>query len=162
MATKNGIVRRGDVNPYRKSTEAEVEERVTEVEKMLRAGPILKSQLVKFIKNKFEVQRRMAEYYIARARERMLLRLNRVKDEHRAESLSYYEGVILNPAATVREKVVARERIDKLLGLEVAQRLELEHSGTLHRGVDVDALELDLPTRKKLLSAVRTNKPVTS
>jgi hypothetical protein len=39
-------------------------------------------------------------------------------DEQRMSSFAFYHSVIRDPQATVRDKLLARKRIDKLLGLE--------------------------------------------
>ena len=49
-----------------------------------------------------------------------------------------------------------RERIDKLLGLENPQQIEM--SGRVDSGLTIDKLQLDLDTRKILLLAVRKAK----
>lgn len=43
----------------------------------------------------------------------------------------------------------------KLLGLDRPQKVEVGHSGSIAATLDVDSLDLDLETRKKLLAAVR-------
>lgn len=43
----------------------------------------------------------------------------------------------------------------KLLGLDRPQKVEVDHSGAIAATIDVDSLDLDLETRKKLLAAVR-------
>jgi len=150
-----GIVRPGQRRPFVKPTQAQVEERVVEVENLLRAGPILKSTIIAHVKKKFNVEWRTAEEYLARARARLLLRLDQKKSEHRAESLAFYEGAILDSQATVGEKIRARERIDKLLALELQHPVRIEHSGSISTGVSVEELRLDLATRKRLLESIR-------
>ena len=48
----------------------------------------------------------------------MLADLTRGRQTHRADALAFYESVLADPSRTVRDKVKAQERIDKLLGLE--------------------------------------------
>lgn len=39
--------------------------------------------------------------------------------EHRAEAYAFYCSILRDPNATVQEQLTARERIDKLLGLDL-------------------------------------------
>jgi len=91
------------------------------------------------------------------ARQVLLLRLKRAKDLIKAESLAFYEGVCASKDASYTEKIKARERIDKLLGLE-EQTVHVEHDVRHHHVVDLEKLNLDLDTAKKLLEAVREMK----
>jgi hypothetical protein len=152
----NNIIRKGQRKPFNKAAAEVMEDRVTEVEAMLRAGPVLRGQLIRHIRTQFNVEYRMASEYIARARDRLILAVRRCKEDHRADSLSFYEGMIVSNTTSAREKLSARERIDKLLGLENPQQIEM--SGRVDTGMDIAKLGLDLATRKKLLEAVRKSK----
>jgi len=45
----------------------------------------------------------------------------------------------------------------RLLGLDRPQKMQVEHAGAIAATVDIDSLNLDLETRKKLLEAVRAS-----
>jgi len=156
--SSSGIIRNGQRHPFKKVSLMSVEERVLWVEHLMRTRPMLKGQLKDLIKREFRVEWRMAEIYITRARERLLQRLDQVKREHRADSLAFYEGVISGEEAGPGEKIRARERIDKLLGLEAP--MQIAHSGEIANPstVEIKDLKLDLDTRRRLLLAVRLAK----
>jgi hypothetical protein len=148
-----GIVRAHNKKPFSKSTEEETERRVQRTEELLRTGPILKHELIKILKREFKVDWRMCNHYIARARERLLLHIQRAKEELRADSVAWWEGNILDKKAPYVIKQNARRQMDRILGLEI---LQLEHSGKIiTTGVDIETLDLDTPTLEKLLEAIR-------
>ena len=133
---------------------AVIQARVQWIENLLVTETLLKSELKKRVRERYGIQNpRTIEEYITRARERLMTRLMRTKDEHRLESLSFYEGMLHSTATTPTEKIRARERIDKLLGLEQPMQIQAELS-TKPMGVPVD--QLPLAQRKQLLDAVRT------
>ena len=149
-----GKIRNGQKKPYTKCTQAEMERRIQRTEELLRTGPILKHELLKKIKREFGVDWRMGEDYIARARSRLILHVAKAKEEHRADSLAWWEGNLLTSATTIQEKQTARKQMDELLGLRVVQ---LSHSGQIAQStaVDVSKLGLDTPTLERLLEAIR-------
>lgn len=59
--------------------------------------------------------------YVCRARERILESASKTKDETKTEALRFYESVVNGPDSTVKEKIAAQERIDKLIGHEASQ-----------------------------------------
>lgn len=159
MDKKNKFSRKGVKRP----TQKEYEERVNEAQMLLMQGPILKSAVIAHIKSKFKVEHRAAETYLARARQNILLHLNQLKDEHRADSLAFYEGIILDPDTSAADRLRARERIDKLLGLDKPSEslIKLNHSGEIKQTgvVSVDQLKLPLALRKQILAAMRAQNP---
>lgn len=159
-AEKPPVIRRGDRVPFRKSTAAQMDARVDWVETLLREGPLFKHQLIKRIKKKYPVTTRTAETYISRARDRLNIRVREAKDFHRGNSLAFYEGMVADPKVPERIRLLAQERIDKLLGLDQPQRVE--HSGTMvqkmESGTSLKDLNLDLETKKKILASIRENK----
>ena len=151
------VIRNGNKRPFAKSTEEETERRVQRTEKLLRTGPILKHELIKILKKEFKVDWRMAMVYITRARERLILHVQKVKEEHRADSIAWWEGNLLDKKNTTQEKQAARKQIDDLLGLKQPTQLQVDHSGQIAstNTVSIDKLELSLAVRKQLLDAVR-------
>ena len=152
MTVKNKTRIDGKLGP---SSQEEVIRRVEYTIHLLRQGPHLKSRIIKKLKEKYGIQWRMANKYLTAAREHILLHLEDVKEHHRADSLSLYEGVLTNPKATPLEKIKAQERIDKLLGLEAPVLISSTHVFTGVMGKNLESLDLDLETRKKLLVAIR-------
>lgn len=151
------VVRKGQKKEFVKCNKATMEERTEAVIKVLRKHPgILKGDLRRWIKRKFRVEWRMAEEYIARARSELILRIERRKEELRADSAAFYEGVLETKGETTTDRLRARERLDKLLGLESKVQLEVEHSGSIADGVvDVETLNLPIEVRREILKAKR-------
>lgn len=79
----------------------------------------IKTKTVEQFKSRFPISRRTVEAYLRRARERLLKDSGRPVEEHRAESLAFYREVASDQEAPVRDRIRARERIDKLLCLEI-------------------------------------------
>jgi len=142
--------------PWKKLCKGEaLEARIRLVESWMRKGILVRSVLKKKIKKKWDLEWRMADIYISRARDRLLLHLNQTKEEHRANSLAFYEGVMMNPEANLTEKIRARERVDKLLGLEQPQQIQAEITA---RRAPLPVEELPLEERRRLLEVIRSKK----
>lgn len=117
---KPPVIRRGNKKPFVKHTPQEIEKRVDDVETLL-GRRARKSQIHEIICKKYNVDWRTVDLDIGRARARLLQRLNETKNEHKSKALALYEQILLtgNP----REKILAQERIDKLLGLEAPRQI---------------------------------------
>jgi hypothetical protein len=112
--------RKPAAKPYRKTTNAELEERVTFVARLLSNG-LFKSQIKKLIREKYGVCTRTAEEYIGKARKELRKRFGKDKKGHQTDSYSMYRSVVADPNNLVSDRLKAQERIDKLLGLEVKE-----------------------------------------
>lgn len=75
----------------------------------------------------YGISSRTVERYLRRAREQMVEETGQPKDVLRAESVEFYRTVCQDSDAEDRDRIKARERIDKVLGLEAPQ--QFEHSG---------------------------------
>lgn len=157
---KQGIVRPGQKKPYKKASLDEIEERIAEVEMML-GRHARKGQIHRFIKDKYGVEWRTVDIYIARARVNLLERLRQTKENHRCQSLALYEEILLtgNP----REKILAQERIDKLLGLEAPRSIAvggIEGSAPIKIADErkYDPRKLDVTKLKNLKSILKDAK----
>lgn len=67
---------------------------------------------------RYGISRRTVERYLRRAREEMRAEIGRDKPDLQAESLEVYRSILMDEDAKPIEKIKARERMDKLLGLE--------------------------------------------
>lgn len=65
-----------------------------------------------------QMDARTVERYLARARERMVDESGKTKDELRADSLNFYLGIARDMTADPRSRIMARERVDRLYGLD--------------------------------------------
>jgi hypothetical protein len=83
---------------------------------LLRRVP--KSTIKRAFRTRFEISANTIEGYLGRAREAMLIDHSRGRLTHRAGSLAFCKSVLADAKVSVRDKVRAQERIDKLLGLE--------------------------------------------
>jgi hypothetical protein len=104
--------------PYHKPTRAEQEERATFTAFLL-SRYAHKGEIKRLLQARFGVSARSCERYLARARELLLAGSGAPLEEHRLQSYNFYVSVIRDPQATLREKLIAQKRLDKLLGLEL-------------------------------------------
>jgi hypothetical protein len=103
----------------RRPTTEEVAERI-ELCRSLLLRRVPKATIKKAFRQRFggDIDHTTIERYLLRAREAMLEDLTRGRQTHRAGALAFYESVLADHSASLRDKVKAQERIDKLLGLE--------------------------------------------
>jgi len=105
---------------------------------------------------KYGIKSRTAQKCVARARQRILEKTLKSKSDHKIDALAFYDQILRNKEATVREKILAQERIDKLLGLESPARQDVQITQT--DSFAIDDLGLPLEMRRQLLEAIRTKK----
>jgi hypothetical protein len=103
----------------RRPTTEDIAERI-ELCRSLLLRRVPKGTIKKAFRQRFgvDIDHTTIERYLLRAREAMLTDLTRGRQNHRAGALAFYESVLADHTASVRDKVKAQERIDKLLGLE--------------------------------------------
>jgi len=103
------------------------------------------SEVKTAIVREFHLSRRSVERYITSARREMVERLDISIAQHRAESFYFYRSVIESPRSTQRDRLRARERIDKLLGADSATRhkneMEIDLSPADIRNMSDEELE---------------------
>lgn len=97
-------------------TEKELENRVSTVVKLLARG-MLKSDIKKACKEKYDVCARTVEDYLSRARGVLREDDDETRDNARAEAAAYYRGVMVDPKVTTLMKLKARRSLDDLYGL---------------------------------------------
>ena len=88
------------------------------IKKMLGMGKY-SSDIKRAVAEEFQLSPRSVGRYLKRARQEMISRMKVTPDTHRAESFYFYRSLINNPDVHPREKLRARERIDKLFGLDL-------------------------------------------
>jgi hypothetical protein len=106
-----------DRKPYVKPTVEEYEQRVAYAEFLL-CRRIYKCDIKRLMKKKFNVTARAVEDYLSRAKEKLRDKSGKTRAEHQIDSLQFYESVLNGPDSTLRDRMDAQARIDKLLGLE--------------------------------------------
>lgn len=106
-------------------SEEDREQVVRLVKKMLGMGKY-SSDIKQAIAQEFQLSRRSVERYLKRARKEMLKCTEVAVEKHRSDAFHFYRSMINNPKAHPREQLRARERMDKLLGLDIPARVHEE------------------------------------
>lgn len=101
----------------KKPTREEIEARI-EYTLFLLSRRLYKSDIKKMLIRKYHVVARTCEVYLSRARAILIKGTGKTKEEHRVASLNFYESIIAGPDSTLRDRIYANERLDRLLGLE--------------------------------------------
>jgi hypothetical protein len=121
---KTPVVRRGQVKPYVKATNAVIEQRVEEVAFLLARGAS-KTQMHETIGVKHNLHWRTVDVYIVRARKLLRDRSNRSREDVRGDAVAFYQSVLLSAKTTTVEKIKAQTRLDEIFGIDAPQRTEL-------------------------------------
>jgi hypothetical protein len=125
------MTRRKDGAKPVRPTKAQIEERIQACVKLLSQGK-RKEEIKKAVMRQYDVVARTVEVYLSRARVILLKQSQKSATEHRADSYALYLEIASDTKAARRDRIKARERIDKLLGLE------LEHGQAIPRDDDLD------------------------
>ncbi len=115
-------VRRGPGNGGKKANNKMVAERVHQVSQLL-VRRIPKYQIKRLLKEKYGLGFRQAESYLSRAKQHLLERSQRPRDDVIGEVLGTYEDVLRNPEATVRDRLEASAAIRELFGLDAPRKI---------------------------------------
>lgn len=107
-------------------TNDEIDDRIHLVHKLLCAGRFAE-EIKLIVSQKYGISPRTVDRYLRRARDMLLADLDRDPAEHRGESLAFYRKVAADPREKARDRLIARKRVDMLLGLDAPKRRE--HSG---------------------------------
>jgi hypothetical protein len=122
----------GRVKPTRKyeakGDPAETRRRVRFVMMLLAQGKS-RAYIHEFFRNNYQLTVRTAERYIARARKKMVDDVDLPKEELRAISVACYANILDDETATNKDKISARTRMDRLLGLEAP--IKVAHTDSL-------------------------------
>jgi hypothetical protein len=123
------------------------------VKKMLAMGRHA-SEIKQAIAQEFYLSRRSVERYMKRARQEMIEHMDMPVKQHRSEALYFYHNMMNNPKSGPRERLRARERIDKLMGLDLPASIHDETLDFTLTPADIQAMsdeELDA-TYDKLMN----------
>jgi hypothetical protein len=119
-----------------KPTKEDIEARI-EYTLFLLSRRLYKSDIKRMLIRKYSIGARTCENYLSRAREILIKGTGQTKEEHRVASLNFYESIIAGPDSTLRDRIYANERLDKLLGLEAP----LQHDVTSHGEYIMEVIE---------------------
>lgn len=103
--------------PHKKLSEPKRNEIALLVAELLSRGKTT-GEIKRMIHVEYGLKPRSVEPYLRRAREAMRAETGKSVEDLRTESYYYYRSVLQDPEASHRDKLRARERIDKLLGLD--------------------------------------------
>jgi len=106
----------------RTASASEANERIERVAYML-VRRFKKSQIKKYAKEQWGVGFRQVENYIRNARQWMMERADKSKDEFVAEALATYESIINNTEATNMDISQSQDAICRLLGLNAPAKV---------------------------------------
>lgn len=114
------------------SSEAVVE-RLDYVRELLAKGHH-DGEIRKLTAQKFGCAPRTVHRYLTTVRGNIREETGRDVTEMRGDSLEFYRGILTNPNASVRDKIRAREAMDKILGLNLPEKkdINLDVSGNVH------------------------------
>jgi hypothetical protein len=93
------------------------EKHVAEVQKWL-ASFIPKHVIYATLRSQLQIGTRTCIRIVSRARAEMLRMTGKPKEEHRSDAYEFYTQVLSDPKQATEVKIKARERLDKLLGLD--------------------------------------------
>jgi hypothetical protein len=119
LQTPDGPIRPGQVRPYRKASRAEIAERVNFVKSLVVLG-FTRGQIHAAVEHRFGVAWRQCDAYIARAREELRDEANISLEDLRAEAIEFYRSLLRNHQLDISVRLLARKRLDDILGLEAA------------------------------------------
>jgi hypothetical protein len=109
---------------YRRPSPDEVEDRTLMVRRLLAQGQY-DGQIKKVVAAHYKISPRTVERYLRRARDEMLAETGQDKSQLRAEGYGFYREMRANGKASDKDRLKAQERIDKLLGLEAPQKIQV-------------------------------------
>jgi hypothetical protein len=104
-------------------TEQELEERIVVTSRALCRG-LTKHEIKRAITSQYRVGWRTVETYLSRARALLIEESGRTRQQLVAEAFGFYNSVLSSNASTA-DKIRARERIDRLFGLDAPMRQEI-------------------------------------
>ena len=77
---------------------------------------LYKSDIKKQLARRYNLGSRACEDYISRARAKLVENSQRPREEHRIDSISFYESILRAPDTDMRYKMAAQEKLDWIFG----------------------------------------------
>ena len=115
-------------------------ERVRLAAEMLSKG-YYKHQIKKAFREKFDIGHKQTQIYITRARKMLVELAGEDREELLGRSLSLYRSFVKDETQDARMRLLAQQRIDKLLGLEQPIQQNLFVSGKSEQVVRVEYVD---------------------
>jgi len=91
-----------------------------------------RTEIKNAIAAKYGLRPRSVERYLCQAKELMLAETGKSGNEHRADGYYFYLSIVRDENQSTKDRLKARERIDKLLGLELQQSEAMEQGTTIN------------------------------
>lgn len=93
---------------------------------------------------------RQCEDLIGEARQTMIADSQQSREDHLADSYSWYLSVIQDPHAKVRDKILARTRIDRIMGIDQL-RIHVKNIDEIDKEIEAELAKLNgKPKRTRL------------
>lgn len=135
--------------PHNKPTREEKREIQQYVYHLLVDKAMYAGEIKDLVSAKYEKSKRSVEPYISRARKKMREEAGKDKEDLRAESYHFYHKIANDPNALDKDRIRARERIDKLLAVDMPAVTRGEN---LNFNVDIDPKEIQDMTDDELVA----------
>lgn len=167
ISGNRGIIRPGQKTIYRKATLEEQEERIEFLAEEIRKNPLItKYQMRELMAKRYKIHWRTTdEIYIVRAHKLLDKESAMTSDQARKIGLNKVIS-LLSRSKNEGIQLKAEERLAKIKGYEAPTKhalegkIETELSGSVTQKseIDLEKLDLDVPTLRKVLEAIRKVK----
>lgn len=84
-----------------------------------------KSEIKRYLSSRYKLSARSCETVLARAREAIADSAGRSLDEWRRDGVANLTAIVADKKTSVRERILAQAELNKLLGLNRAERIEV-------------------------------------
>ena len=112
----------GPGSPGKKATQAEVGIRIATVAKLI-ARRLSTNRVRGFIIAEFNLSRRMANTYIARARQYLIAQSKKSCDSFVSEAVGFYEEILRDPNSKLADRMEAQAALRQMLGLDQPMKI---------------------------------------
>jgi hypothetical protein len=143
----------------RKPIKTEMDARLAATTKLLLQGKS-DGEVKRIIAEQFQISPRTVERYLRHARGEMVESTGKDLDVLRKEAIAVYQAIIDDPEAENRDRIRARERVDRLLGLEIHLPRKVEVSGPDGTPIQSQGVVVHVPLAERLdrfASAIRAS-----
>ncbi len=112
-----------------------------------------RGEIKKIVSSQLGIRPRSVERYMRLAQAHLRAEIGKAVIDLRSESYAFYMSVQRNAGATVSEKLKARQSIDRLLGVAVAQKHEVTIPAP--QDIPIDGSENKVPDASQAVQQIR-------
>lgn len=143
---------------YHKATNTEIRRRIEIVARLIGEKQATKTEIHVACREQFNVHWRSADRYMVLARQFLLERHNKTREEVRSEAVSFNEGILRSDKTTIREKQEARRELNAIFGIYAPRQHQISTPPGQPAQIEDVSRYAQLPTANllALLSAVAT------